>query len=65
MLKLNNGKHYSSGYFFFITSVAVIVFTICSIIVMIYVTRILRDMKHIFQDDVSRKRQTSLATSAH
>lgn len=33
--------------FFFITSVAVIVFTICSIIVMIYVTRILRDMKHI------------------
>lgn len=33
--------------FFFISSVAVIVFTICAIIVMIYVTRILRDMKHI------------------
>lgn len=33
--------------FFFISSVAVIVFTICSIIVMIYVTRILRDMKRI------------------
>lgn len=33
--------------FFFITSVAVIIFTICAIIVMIYVTRILRDMKHI------------------
>lgn len=33
--------------FFFISSVAVIVFSICSIIVMIYVTRILRDMKHI------------------
>lgn len=35
--------------FFFISSVAVIVFTICTVIVMIYVTRILRDMKHISQ----------------
>lgn len=33
--------------FFFITSIAVIVFTICSIIIMFYVARILRDMKHI------------------
>lgn len=33
--------------FFFISSVAVIVFSICAIIIMIYVTRILRDMKHI------------------
>lgn len=33
--------------FFFITSIAVIVFTICLIIIMFYVTRILNDMKHI------------------
>lgn len=33
--------------FFFITSIAVIVFTICLAIVMFYVVRILKDMKHI------------------
>lgn len=33
--------------FFFIASIAVIVFTICLIIIMFYVARILNDMKHI------------------
>lgn len=33
--------------FFFISSVAVIVFTICAIIVMFYAVRILKDMKNI------------------
>ncbi|KKR53409.1 MAG: hypothetical protein UT90_C0009G0001, partial [Parcubacteria group bacterium GW2011_GWA1_40_21] len=33
--------------FFFITGIAVIIFTICTIVVMFYVTRILRDMKSI------------------
>ncbi|MDE1988456.1 MAG: hypothetical protein KGI39_02000, partial [Patescibacteria group bacterium] len=33
--------------FFFITGIAVIVITICAMIVMFYVTRILRDMKRI------------------
>ncbi|KKS31665.1 MAG: hypothetical protein UU93_C0015G0004 [Candidatus Amesbacteria bacterium GW2011_GWA2_42_12] len=33
--------------FFFITGIAVIIFTICAIVVMFYVIRILRDMKII------------------
>jgi membrane protein implicated in regulation of membrane protease activity len=40
--------------FFFITSIAVVVFTLSMIVVMFYVTRILKDMKHI-SETISRE----------
>lgn len=54
--------------FFFISSVAIIVFTICAIIIMFYVLRILKDMKNIsrnmsqesdkFMNDIDSLRET-------